>query len=451
MEMQHKQGGFPIEHLYLLLLAIADGLIVSNKTSFFLLAEQVYGIDVLEFGYIDNLATLLVCFKPFYGYISDVYTLFGHRRRIYLFIFSYIGILTYGLVAISEDFGFGLYTVISCYLIAEVANNVRAVVNEALCAETHRTLTEREQSQNVKYRFNSLYIMLWGKHCGTILSVFLVRTFFKTLSSRIFFIYVIACTITVVMAAVMHEKKDQKRAAKNIVREFVKSYDILEKNKMLLALCASTIILSAPYVQTLCNYFTRGVLRFNEKLITDRALVSKIFAFLAVFSRSLFLKNVDRSFVLKMTTLLNILMMIFFFFIFFFFKSPSVYGTFCAFLFTGFEAYTTEMRNIPLMEIFVEKSPKDGDGLFISVLAFLNSIAKSISQYLSNLLVKFLHITKTNFVNGPVLIMANILVGLIGYIVLEISYSSVFTHEEKLEEGQKEEPRIAIKNNEDKN
>ena len=432
---------FPLEQLLLFLLAVAEGLIVSNKAAFFLIADEVFGMDVLGFGYIDMLATLLVCMKPFYGYISDVYPLWGMRRKSYLFLFSALGILCYYLIAVSQAEGFHMYAVVALYMLAEVANVIRTVMTEAICVETSRRLKEAAEREGAKPAIDTLYVLLLGKHGGTVLSTFLIRSLFKALEARIFLLYALACTITLAVAAVLREEAPAKaREKKNILHEFANSYRIVARNGLVLTVCANMVIISSPYLQNLFSYFARGVLHFDDKLITDKSLVSKMSAFLAVLSRGILFARLDRIALFKLSALANVLSVLFFFLIFFSFRGSSPLGTLAAFAFTAVEAYTTELRNIPLMETFVEKSPRDSDGLFISVLSFCNSIAKTASLYFSNVLVSLLHISKKNFSNGPVMIISNVFVALLGYILLEFSFAKPL--EQPLEPPKPQESQV---------
>lgn len=412
--------GIPSQNFFLIILSFSEGLIVSSKLAFFFICRNVYNLDMTAFGHVETMVSVLMCFKPGYGYISDCFPIAGRRRKFYLFFFSLLALACHTIIALNRELNIKIYVLVSCYLLIEVSNNFRAVVVDAVCVEIKQKLKKQQKAEGIAS--NSLYLMLWGRHLGTLFSIVLMMCRFVRFMSRFFFFYAVASLCTFVISSVMEDPPIAKPPSRpGLFSEIRKSFGIIVKKGMSLTLVAYFITLSAPYIQSVLNYYLTGVLNFNYHKTSCKMLISKLFVLVAVLSRGLVFKKFSRSRLLNLSSMANLLSMIYCIYVVKFFGAASLAAEWNVYAFIALESYTSEMRTMPMIEAFMEHAPKESPGFFISTLSFATSLAKTLSVALTTFITKQLGISKIDFGKLPEFLGIHIGVGVVGYLILLVS------------------------------
>lgn len=444
MNKNAYSGGIPMEIIYLIMISFCEGLIIPAKTAFLLICRDAHNAELSDFNYVDTVSTALVILKPVYGYLSDNLPIFGQKRKPYLILSSFTALMATLMIGLNQLLGLRLNTIIYAFLAIEISNNCRTVVGDAISVETRRYLVNHPSCQTGIFS-NSVYVMLWSKHIGTFISFSFLLLRQEYLGSLFFLFYFMAALCTFAVTCTMKEVGTPPQAkAKNFVKEVIDSCKIIVDKKILLPLIGSMIILAAPNIQILFTFFLKDVLVVSNKQVTMKELIGKLCAFFAISSRTLLFKNFDRNRLLQLTSVCNLLALVAGMILIKVIFEYSLFANISVFIFFFAEAYTTELRNIPLIETFADCSPKSSDGFFLSVLGCAISISKTLSKALGTYFTSFWHIKKTNFSQGYKLILASLAIGAFGFCVLLID--SVITSRQNKKEA--EEEQLAVIKNE---
>lgn len=156
-------------YLLFALIYFGQGIYNLPSQSIFYWLKDALGLSVAKIAYISAFATIPWCIKPLYGLISDMFPLFGYRRKSYL-ILNYISIGLMGLYIFF--FGLTVFSLIIINVLCAIAFAMNDVCCDGIMVEKGQQYKMTGKFQSVQWGAINIATLFTGL-CGGIIAKYL--------------------------------------------------------------------------------------------------------------------------------------------------------------------------------------------------------------------------------------------------------------------------------------
>ena len=392
-----------------ILLGFNSGLITLSD-----LAIEYYLKDVLEVEP-SSLANMTAFTKfPYiikflFGLITDLFPIFGYRRKIYILIISIIYDISWIIVIFIVN---NIYIFLFLIFIINSCISFSTVIAHAILIET----TEMENNNNKSDV--SLYFLV--KNLGMLIASYIKGILLEKFSIKITF----------------------------YVSAFNKKY--LYNKDILFTFTFLMILVSCPTYNEALFYFTTNKLNFTPYYFGNIHTISVVVNLFFILLYKKYLSKLSfKSIIIIAKICLFVVLMLNYFLI----KQniTNLISNYYLYMFIySMNMSLITLRNLPIFEIGAILSPKNLEGTVYAIFMGILNFGQIAASFLGSLLMKYFSISKNNFTN--LIIMINIInligilpLGLIGFIpkkYLQREISTITINKE--EEDNKHLVRIEV-------
>jgi MFS family permease len=249
------------------------------ETLFF---KNTYGLDPSDLTIVSSITFIGWCLKPLYGLITDSLPIFGYRRKSYIIIAGFFGILSYFLILFVDNF----WVAVAALIGTQMSQVVADVICDGYIVEKARIDPVHGASILQRYSWGSLFfasiigLILGGNAADYIDPRYLIGAL------AICPVFV-TCTAFTLKEVKDHESLTVKQLCKNIQNNIrvlcseVFTEKVIRVIIFVLMWQASFIVFSAIY-----NYYLLDVLKVSPSTLAYIELVGYIGVFLATLVSS---------------------------------------------------------------------------------------------------------------------------------------------------------------------
>ena len=360
--------------------------------------------------------------KPLFGLFSDIFPIFGYKRKIYILIVGYVStILLLLLSYLKINF---IKSIIFLTLI-DLCISFSTVLSQAIFIELGKNNLDKD-----KELLSMFYIL---KNCGLILSSYLKGYLIEKFSIKtVFGIHGFLEILIIISGFILIEEKignknfnenknlnesENKKLNKNNNNNNNKNkaniYDLInfiKKNEFILPFLFVIFFSSVPLYNETMFYYSSNVLKLTPNNFGIIYAVQNVLNLILILNYKKYFKNTSFKFKIFFSRLL-----LFIFLIPNYFLVKNVtknyIDNFYVVLFTNSSVFIlTTLCNLPVFNLAAVLCPKNLEGtIFAFFMAGLN-LGKFFSNFLSSSLTSYFNIKNNNFENmHKLVITANFL------------------------------------------
>jgi len=451
-------------------ISCAQGILTSSNTIISFIYKEDYGFDPSTATFVATCVRLPWTIKPVWGILSDSYTLFGYKRKSYLFLtalISFLCLANFGSNTYLPPLALGI-----CLLVFNaVCTSFQSVIGQAIIVENTRKKTtdssDTSEKQKNKAASNGMSIVQAARILGNvILSTFIMFLFKKEKRHDfIFFICMVPLGLFFV-SFLFPEKKKLKKADKLLERKEFQNplasvassenedvpllredqntgnqgvnntFKAIEfiKNPLIYK-CWLLIFLSsfAPTSNDLRIFYYDNYLHFEESfwgVVNNLAFIANIFG---IFIYNRYFSNVN------LKKFYNVTLIIMFFLhlsMLILYLRYTVKWGISDKLFVAIDtlvvAFTHELHHLPVLVLACRLCPKNIEATVFAIFMAAPNIAMFFSSLTGGILIDILGITKTNFDNIWVFCVVNAVVPLfVLFLIFSIDFDKAFKEVEE--------------------
>lgn len=194
----------------------------------------------------------------------------------------------------------------------------------------------------------------------------------------------------------------------NFKENVFETIEAFRKNKATKIIASKCIIHAAPSFASAYSYFLIGVFNFSHRELTIRQIGSELSILAGILSLNFFFKYMSRSKVLKLAsvclTFINFALIPFLFLL----KDDYVNLRLLVVIAnSGFYNFFFEMIILPMKTIFIEICPPESETFFMSIIAFIYHLSRSLGLFLGSMLIYYLNVDKTHLDNFYLIVFAH--------------------------------------------
>lgn len=440
-----------------ILLGFNSGLITLSD-----LAIEYYLKDVLEVEP-SSLANMTAFTKfPYiikflFGLITDLFPIFGYRRKLYILIISIIYDISWIIVIFIVN---NIYIFLFLIFIINSCISFSTVIAHAILIET----TEMENNNNksdvsLYFLVKNLGMLIASYIKGILLEKFSIKiTFYVSAFNSIFLFisYFLFVEVPIVndnnnvKVSIQNSQSNNKKELSSIKKSFISFKKYLYNKDILFTFTFLMILVSCPTYNEALFYFTTNKLNFTPYYFGNIHTISVVVNLFFILLYKKYLSKLSfKSIIIIAKICLFVVLMLNYFLI----KQniTNLISNYYLYMFIySMNMSLITLRNLPIFEIGAILSPKNLEGTVYAIFMGILNFGQIAASFLGSLLMKYFSISKNNFTN--LIIMINIInligilpLGLIGFIpkkYLQREISTVTINKE--EEDNKHLVRIEV-------
>ncbi len=344
--------------------------------------------------------------KPFFGFLSDGLPIFGYRRRPYLILSGLLGVGSWIALATIVDSGAGATAAIA---LGSLSVAMSDVIVDSLVVERARneSVSAAGSLQSLCWGASSIGGLITAYASGSLLAHFSVQTVFW-----------ITATFPLIVSAVawlIAETPVEARSDWSVVKEQVSQLKAAVSQKAIWLPTAFLFLWQAmPSGESAFFYFTTNELGFEPEFLGRVRLVTSFAAIAGIWAFQRFLKNVPFRVIFGwstvISTVLGLSMLILVTHV------NREFGISDRWFSLGDSLILTVAGQIAFMPVLVLAARLCPPGVEATLFALLMSVVNFsgfVSYQLGAVLMRFLHVTDTNFEQLGLLVLITNLSGLL--------------------------------------
>ena len=391
--------------------------------------------------------------KPFYGLLTDIFPIFGYRRKLYIILNSITCFISWFLLSAIK---LGVYQSALCLIIANVNLAFSSVLSQAIFVELGKLTYNGEKVGDTKdlvsvyFIVKNLGFVLAATLKGVLIELFSVETVFliNSLNQTMMFIagiILIEERITYKKDSeklISDEKKDENKQKAGTVSDLIK---YIFQKKVLVPYIYALIFLSTPaYLETMFYYCANvlkltankfgiiqtfqmginlGIVFFYKNFLSKRLSFKQTLTLAKVF---LFITLVPNYFLVKGLT------------------KNFINDFYIVLITTSSNFMVTTLSCLPIFDLAAKLSPKNLEGTVYALFTSGISFGEFNSTLFGSWLTKFYGISSTNFDNLINLIVTNNMIILLPLPILYAIPTYYFEPEQKKEVKDKSESESIV-------
>lgn len=387
------------------------------------LAVTFYYKDTLhlspsELSFISSLTVIPWLIKPFYGYISDTFPLFGYKRKIYLILSGIISSLGWfgmsQLVLQLQD--------INSKWIAILLLNMTSLGMAFSDVLVDALVVSLSQNENIS---GSLQSICWSSaSIGGIISSYASGSLLEKLGkSEIFALTACFPLITALVGIFINEKKidNNNNNNKKIIKQLILLKKALSNKSILLPIIFLVLWQATPSSGSSFFYFETNELNFKPEFFGKLSLISSLSSLCGIYIYNKYLKEIPLRDMFKKISIIGLLLGL----------TPIVLITHTNRILglpdelfaIGDDVILSIVGQIAFMPVLVlatEICPSGIEASLYATIMSINNLSGTISSLLGSYATKLAGITETNFDNLVNLIIITNIIGLLPMFFLNL-------------------------------
>ena len=402
------------------LLSLNEGLSEFSHLAISYFFKDILKLSPSESSFFRSLISFPYIFQPLFGLISDLFPIYGYKRKTYLILFGIFNFILWVILSIknfSQFFSvFILFLInLNCTFINACSGGIVVEVSKKL------TLTDKKLE-----RFNASHAY---KNIGMVLSSILRGFIIELFGIKInFFLAGILSLINVVGGIIYYEsnlnetKEDHNyQIIKNTnsndneeeynqinINKKLNFFTVIKNKKILIPLFLVLFFSSTPSYFESSFYYLSDMKGFNPRNFGELT----IYIMILMLGISLLYKNYLKSFNKRKIIFWAILISFFcscFFNVYIYFNLSSK-----IIVILSISLYVTikSICSKPMLDLAFLSCPKGYEGSVMGLFGSALSFGKTISTFLGSLLTSYFKIEKTNYNNFNILILVHNLISL---------------------------------------
>ena len=342
--------------------------------------------------------------KPLFGLFSDIFPIFGYKRKIYILIVGFVStILLLLLSYLKINF---IKSIIFLTLI-DLCISFSTVLSQAIFIELGKNNLDKD-----KELLSMFYIL---KNCGLILSSYLKGYLIEKFSIKtVFGIHGFLEVLIIISGFILIEEKigkknenlDEKSNENN--KNKANIYDLInfiKKNEFILPFLFVIFFSSVPLYNETMFYYSSNVLKLTPNNFGIIYAIQNVLNLILILNYKKYFKNSKFKFNIVISRLLLFLFLIPNYFLV---KNltQNYVDNFYVVLFTNSSVFIlTTLCNLPVFNLAANLCPKNLEGtIFAFFMAGLN-LGKFFSNFFSSSLTTYFNIKNNNFENMHKLVL----------------------------------------------
>ena len=419
-------------------LTIISKKIYFNKISYYLLsfAQGISDISALAVSYylkdilnispatMSQLYALIALpwtIKPLFGLITDLYPLFGFRRKSYILLCGVFNLINW---LILSYYVVRLFPMISLLFLISCFSCFCSVIGEAIVVEVSQLNKKIKNYNNNNYNkdndeedakdYVSIYFII--KNFGCLLSAYFKGKFVEWFELKtIFLISSFVPILIIISGFILIEEKynNNNREYKNY-NLFINFINFIKQKIVYIPTLFIFLFTCTPSYGDALFYFVTERLNFTPENLGVISLFSNIFTIIAIFLYKFFFKNIK----IKIIIFFGILIyFIFSFMAFMLVKRFNIYlginDFYFALLSSSVISLIGEFLLMPILSLAAELCPKNLEGTVYSLFMSTLNFGGVMSNLFGSCLMLFYGISKINYERIGALILTSNLLALI--------------------------------------
>lgn len=337
--------------------------------------------------------------KPLWGFISDCFPILGYRRKPYLTIFGFVGVISWLFMSLVVSAPWMAICTMFCIQISCAFCNV---IGEALVVEESQKAgaSQAEASKYVTTFFavRSIGIILTAYSSGIILEVLDKR--------HVFFITACFPLMMVLASAILNEKKNVSHEGPTVCGQLSEIYKFIKKPVILTPICFILIFTMMPTSADAMFYYYTNELNFKPEFMGRLKFACGVASLGGIIIYNKWLKAVSFKSMFTSTTLICCCLGLTQLLLVFQLNHRAGVSDEWFSLSGGFIAQAfAELNTMPLLVLCCRICPKNIEGSLYALLMSTINLGTLVSYQLGGLLTFAMGITKTNFDNLWILVL----------------------------------------------
>jgi len=151
-------------------MAFCEGMLASHHLTFFFLYTKHFKLDLLTYTIFETILSILFCFNPLFGYLSDRFSFLGYKKKSYLILVGIVSSLGYSFCAFYSYFQATIIAIFVTHFIIDVANAFRTVLIDSLCVILHNIYKFGIKTENQPSSTSTVTLLFISRLSGKVLS-----------------------------------------------------------------------------------------------------------------------------------------------------------------------------------------------------------------------------------------------------------------------------------------
>lgn len=395
------------------LLSFTDGLSEISHLAISYYFKDSLKLSPSQSSFYRSLISFPFIFQPLFGLISDLFPIFGYKRRIYLIIGGGFNFILWSFLSFINS---SQFLAIFILLIISLNNTFINACSGGILVEVSEKLTFNDKKLE-RYNSSSIY-----KHVGMIISCVFRGIVIEIFGVKTIFIMAGGLSLFNVIAGAIYSetktgnKEDHNyQELKNTVDEEnnqekkVNFFSILNNKNLLIPLILVLFFSSTPSYFESSFYYLTDVKSFNPINFGQLTICMMIFMLSTSIVYKVYLKSLDRKKVIFWASTISSCSSCFF----------NIYLTFNLtskiIVFISISSYVSikTICSKPMMDIAFLSCPKEFGGSVMGLFESALSFGKTISTFLGSVLTMFFKVEKSDYSNFNLMIFAHNIISLL--------------------------------------
>ena len=449
-----------------ILIAFSVGLCTMIDLPLQLFAKDVLKIEPALMSQLIAFISIAWIIKPFFGLLTDLYPLFGYRRKIYIFICSFIISSCLMLLAYANV---NIWHTAMILLILNTGLSFIMVVGEAIVVQLSQ---QEDQSKIQDQAKNLISIFFLFRYLGNLFASLLKGFLVESVGIRnVFLIASFTGVIIFISGIIFIEERlgnDNKHITKNdyeerlvglnenitfedtkenLKTEKIKDLNIMESNKKVILteflnflfkrnvyipVFFILIYIGTPSLSSPIFYFLSNTLKFVPSDFGLISFFSNTFILFSIVIYRFFLKNCNFKVLITIGTIASFIITLLTYFVV---TRANVYWGISDFLMclacSSLLSGLGEIILLPMLSLGCDLCPKYLEATVYSFFMSTINLGGIISELSGSFLISYYGITSTNFENLPKMIIVTNFISILPLVLFFIIDNKYFHPEEK--------------------
>jgi len=162
-------------------MAFCEGMLASHHLTFFFLYTKHFKLDLLTYTIFESILSILFCFNPIFGYVSDRFAFLGCKKKSYLILVGLVSSLGYLFCAFNSYFEATIVAIFATHFIIDVANAFRTVLIDSLCVILHNICKFGIKTDNQPSSTSTVTLLFISRLSGKVISTVVFGLFYEHL------------------------------------------------------------------------------------------------------------------------------------------------------------------------------------------------------------------------------------------------------------------------------
>ena len=400
------------------LLSFTEGL-----SDFSSLAISYYFKDSLKFSpsqssFYRSLISFPFIFQPLFGLISDLFPIYGYKRKTYLIICGGLNFVLWCFLAFINN---SQFLAIIFLIIISVNNTFINACSGGILVKVSKKLTSNNQKLE-RYNDSSIYKnvgnIISSVFRGIVIEIFGVKTIF-IMSGGISLFNVISGIIYFELKS-KDEKNEQIIKINNneeeIKNEKINFLAILNNKNILIPLILVLFFSSSPSYFESAFYYLTDVKKFNPRNFGQLTIFMMILMLSISILYKKYLKNLNKKKVILWSCIFSFLSSCFFNIYLTFNLSSKIIVYLSISLYVSIKTICSK----PMLDIAFLSCPDEYGGSIMGLFNSALTFGRTISTFLGSLLTMYFKVDKNNYNNFNYMIFINNIISLLSLLGLLI-------------------------------